>query len=83
MSSLYARDMLPEPPDWRPLEARIGKRCADMWMYWADGVEFYKHIRTRRYLCMNSEGAAFLYIQGKLEPVEFAYGYAVVTSPGL
>lgn len=84
MSYLSARDMLSGPPNWSPLEAHIGDRCADfMWMYSDDGVEFYKHICTRRYLCMNLQGDAFLYIQGKLEPVGFDYAYAVVTSQRL
>ena len=67
-------------PNWTPLEQRIGKRCADfMWMYGKDGVEFYKHIGTRRYLCLDSQGGVFLCIQGELKPVEFDYAYAVVT----
>jgi hypothetical protein len=38
-------------PNWARLEKCIGTRCADfMWMYEKDGVEFYKHIGTRRYL---------------------------------
>ena len=68
-------------PNWAPLEQRIGKRCADfMWMYEKDGVEFYKHIGTRRYLCLNSQGEVFLYIQRRLEPAEFDHAYAVVTT---
>lgn len=67
-------------PNWAPLEQLIGKGCADfMWMYERDGVEFYKHIDTRRYLCLNSQGEVFLCIEGRLEPVEFDYAYAVVT----
>lgn len=38
-------------------------------MYERDGVEFYKHIDTRRYLCLNSQGEVFLCIEGRLEPV--------------
>ena len=67
-------------PNWAPLEQRIGNRCADfMWIYEKDGVEFYKHIGTRRYLCLNSHGGVFLYIRDVLQPVEFDYAYAVVT----
>ena len=67
--------------NWAPLEQRIGERCADfMWMYAKDGVEYYKHIVTRRYLCLNSRGGVFLCIDGVLKPVEFDYGYAVATS---
>jgi hypothetical protein len=70
-----------ERPNWAPLKERIGERCADfMWMYAKDGVEYYKHIVTRRYLCLNSSGGVFLCIDGVLEPVEFDYGYAVATS---
>ena len=68
-------------PNWAPLEQRIGNRCAEfMWMYTRDGVEFYKHIGTRRYLCLNSQGEAFLCIQGRLEPAEFEYAYGVVAT---
>ena len=67
-------------PNWAPLEQRIGKRCAEfMWMYEKDGVESYKHIGTRRYLCLNSQGGVFLRIQGVLRPIEFDYAYAIVT----
>ena len=68
-------------PNWAPLEHRIGEGCADfMRMYAKDGVEYYKHIVTRRYLCLNSRGGVFLCIDGVLEPVEFDYGYAAATS---
>jgi hypothetical protein len=68
-------------PNWAPLEQRIGKRCSDfMWMYEKDGVEFYKHIGTRRYLCLNWQGEAFLCIQERLESADFEYAYAVVTT---
>jgi hypothetical protein len=67
-------------PNWAPLEQRIGHHCADfMWMYARDGVEFYKHIGTRRYLCLDSHGGVFLNIQGVLQPIEFDCAYAIVT----
>ncbi len=44
-------EMSLEPVNWIPLERRIGRQCAEfMWMYRKDGVEFYKHVETRRYL---------------------------------
>jgi hypothetical protein len=70
-----------ERPNWAPLKERIGERCADfMCMYAKDGVEYYKHIVTRRYLCLNSTGGVFFCIDGVLERVKFDYGYAVATS---
>ena len=70
-----------ERPNWAPLKQRIGEQSADfMWMYAKDGVEYYKHIVTRRYLCLNSRGGVFLCIDGVLEPVGFEYAYAVVAS---
>ena len=30
-------------------------------MYEKDGVEFYKHIGTRRYLCLNSQGEGTMF----------------------
>ncbi|MBV8829033.1 MAG: hypothetical protein JO108_07350 [Acidobacteriaceae bacterium] len=70
-------------PNWAPLEQCIGERCIEfMWMYEKDGVEFYKHIGTRRYLCLNSQGDVFLCTAGELQPVEFEYAYAVVTCGG-
>ena len=78
ISASYCVDIT--EPNWSPLEQRIGNRCAQfMWMYARDGVEFYKHIATRRYLCLNSQGDVFLCINGDLEPVEFDYAYAIVT----
>jgi hypothetical protein len=48
------------PPNWTPLELRIGSRCAEfMWMYRQSGYEHYKHIDTRRYLILDSRGTCF------------------------
>jgi hypothetical protein len=81
MKTVSLQDIQIEEPNWLPLEQRIGEQCADfMWMYAKDDVEYYKHIVTRRYLCLNSTGGVFLCIDGVLEPVEFQYGYAVATS---
>ena len=39
-----------------------GAPCAAfMWMYRTDGLEFYKHIDTRRYLILDSDGACYSY----------------------
>lgn len=50
-----------ESPNWKPLEKVIGPDgCgAFMWMWRKGGVEFYKHIRTRRYLLLDSDGRCF------------------------
>lgn len=50
-----------ESPNWKPLEEVIGPDgCgAFMWMWRKAGVEFYKHIRTRHYLLLDSDGRCF------------------------
>jgi len=50
-----------EPPNWKPLEQLVGPEgCADfMWMWSEAGIEYYKHICTRRYLLLDSEGRCY------------------------
>jgi hypothetical protein len=53
-------EMSLEPINWMPLERRIGRQCAEfMWMCRKDGVEFYKHVETRRYLLLDSESRCY------------------------
>jgi hypothetical protein len=48
-------------PNWKPLEKVIGSGgCEDfMWMWREGEIEFYKHISTRRYLLLDSEGQCY------------------------
>ena len=50
-----------ENPNWKPLEKVVAPDgCGDfMWMWRGDGVEVYKHIRTRRYLLLDSAGQCY------------------------
>ena len=50
-----------EPPDWKPLEQLVGPEgCGEfMWMWNESGIQFYKHIGTRRYLLLDSEGRCY------------------------
>ena len=50
-----------ENPNWKPLELLVGTEgCGEfMWMWREAGVEFYKHIHTRRYLRLDSEGRCY------------------------
>ena len=50
-----------ENPNWRPLEDLVGpSECRDfMWMWREGGIEFYKHICTRRYLLLDSAGRCY------------------------
>jgi hypothetical protein len=67
-------------PNWAPLEQRLGNDCAGfMWMYSKDGIEYYKHIDTRRYLCLSARGDAFLLSEGILIPASFEHAYAFAT----
>lgn len=45
-------------PNWAPLKGHLSDaECAKfMWMYRAEGVEYYKHSITRRYLLLDAEG---------------------------
>jgi len=62
-----------EPANWKPLELRIGERCAEfMWMWRQNGLEHYKHIDTRRYLILDAEGRSYHRRDGDLVPVDFA-----------
>jgi len=47
-----------DAPNWAPLEAKGGPElCGEfMWMWRQSGIEFFKHIRTRRYLLLDSRG---------------------------
>jgi hypothetical protein len=54
------RTMTFDKPNWEPLERLIGPKCAEfMWMWRENEVEFYKHIGTRRYLRLDSQGRCY------------------------
>lgn len=49
-----------EPANWKPLELLIGSRCAEfMWMWRDNGLEYYKHIDSRRYLILDAKGDCY------------------------
>jgi hypothetical protein len=57
-----------ESPVWEPLMEAVGERLVGtfMWMYeeeMADGtiLHVYKHIHTRRYMHLSTDGRAFAY----------------------
>ena len=60
------------PADWKPLEHLVGPEgCGEfMWMWREEGVEFYKHIRTRRYLLLDSEGRCYQRGPNGLNPAD-------------
>jgi hypothetical protein len=60
-----------DSPNWTPLERLIGNRsCEFMWMRRQGRVEFYKHINTRRYLLLDSEGGCYRQTAKGLEAVD-------------
>ena len=62
-----------EGPDWTPLERLIGSRCCQiMWMWREGGIEFYKHIRTRRYLLLDSDGSCYRQTATGLDVIDVA-----------
>ncbi len=61
-----------EPANWKPLELRIGSRCAEfMWMWRENGLEYYKHIDTRRYLILDPTGCSYVRRDGDMVRVSF------------
>lgn len=48
----------PSSPNWAPLERYLRPRdCAEfMWMYRDAGLDHFKHIETRAYLRLDSQG---------------------------
>jgi hypothetical protein len=50
-----------ENPNWKPLERLLGSSGCEnfMWMWSEAGVEFYKHMRTRRYLLLDAAGQCY------------------------
>jgi hypothetical protein len=61
-----------EPANWKPLELRIGSRCAEfMWMWRENGLEYYKHCDTRRYLILDATGCCYLRRDGDMVRVSF------------
>ena len=62
-----------EPANWKPLEIQIGQRCVEfMWMWRQNGLEYYKHVDTRRYLVLDAEGRTYRRGDGDLVVVDFA-----------
>jgi len=60
------------PANWKPLEQRIGSRCAEfMWMWRENGLEHYKHIGTRRYLILDAKGRSYVRRDGETVSVDF------------
>jgi hypothetical protein len=60
-----------EPVNWKPLELLIGSRCREfMWMWRESGLEYYKHIDSRRYLILDAEGHCYGRRE-QLVPVDF------------
>ena len=61
-----------EPANWKPLELRIGSRCAEfMWMWRENGLEHYKHIDTRRCLILDAKGHSYVRRDGETVRVDF------------
>lgn len=78
-----------ERPDWRPLARAVGEELlpAFMWMHEvvtpAGGrLHAYKHVDTRRYVHLDVEGRAFLYVnEGRYRPVALATALDLALRP--
>lgn len=59
--------------NWTPLEHRLAPElCAEfMWMYREKGIEYYKHIVTRRYLRLDQGGRCLAWTDDRLKEVPF------------
>lgn len=69
-----------EPPNWQPLELRIGARCTEfMWMCRENGVEYYKNITTRRYLMLDGQGKCYAQRLAHIVAADFSEELSRVT----
>lgn len=71
-------------PNFKPLEMHLGRNAYAMgdwmWMYRANGLEFFKHCETRHYLVLDVEGNAYEALHpGSWTPVAFETAYARAT----
>lgn len=68
-------------PNWKPLEAKLARtHCAEfMWMYREDGIEYYKHVITRRYLRLDSSGRCVVQAAEGWKEVAFDEEWKCVT----
>jgi hypothetical protein len=79
----------PEEPDWGPLLDVVGEDLVGwfMWMFAARTrsgrtLQAYKHIGSRRYLHLDSAGAAYAYLtSGRYRPIDLADALEVVFEP--
>ena len=64
-------------PDWGPLKTHLSpSECEDfMWMYRQGEVHFYKHVITRRYLLLDSDGRCFSGKTDGLRMIDFEQEY--------
>ena len=71
-------------PDWKPLEAKLTTaQCAGfMYMGKLNGVHWYKHGLTRRYLNLGDDGRAYRYLdRGRFEEIRFEEALSWVAEP--
>jgi hypothetical protein len=74
---------------WTPLETMLRQTgrpvslCGSfMWMYRQNGIEFYKHIDTRRYLLLDSELRSWRQGEHGLEPSDFDHEFDLAAGTG-
>lgn len=67
--------------NWKPLEGQLSPVvCAEfMWMYRESGVDYYKHIVTRRYLRLDTTGRCLAFSDSSLTEVLFEDEWKRVT----
>lgn len=77
-------------PNWLPLETSLRESgrpvslcAAFMWMWRDRGIEFYKHIDSRRYLLLDSERRCWRQGDGGLELSDFEREFRRVTEWGM
>ena len=68
-------------PDWGPLALHVppSEREDFMWMHRDGGINFYKHIVTRRYLMIDAGGNCLRWDRKGLQVVDFGPEYLRVT----
>lgn len=65
---------VPDRPDWIPLLSRLAPRQCGAFMYMGQvgAVHLYKHITTRRYLNLDTEGNCFVWDSQGDNPSNYA-----------
>lgn len=72
-------------PNWVPLEQILDRVGCEHFLYMgaAGTIFLYKHWRTRRYMNLDGQGQAYLYVDGRYEPIDIVTAIERIGDPYL